>query len=80
MESSYNGDYFEMKISNGNGTPQFETEEVLLSEHTFTSKDLRALDEFLLRQKATGTLHVHYNMGGKTKVGFTQKQDVEIET
>ena len=59
--------------------PSFQTEEVLVSEHTFKTKDLAALDEFLRSQKATGTLHVHFNQGGKTKIGFTQKQPVDVD-
>lgn len=59
--------------------PSFETDEILVSEHTFKTKDLAALDEFLRSQKATGTLHVHFNQGGKTKIGFTQKQAVDVD-
>jgi hypothetical protein len=59
--------------------PRFETEEILVSEHTFKTKDLASLDEYLRSVKATGTLHVHFNQGGKTKIGFTQKQPVDVQ-
>lgn len=59
--------------------PRFDTDEVLVSEHTFKTKDLASLDEYLRGVKATGTLHVHFNQGGKTKIGFTQKQPVDVQ-
>lgn len=60
------------------GDPEFQTDEVLVSEHTFKTKDEARLREYLRKAHATGTLTIHLVNGGTNKVSFTQKQAVEV--
>jgi hypothetical protein len=60
--------------------PDFETNEILHSEHTFKQPlpGLGTIEEFISRGKHTGTLEVNFSRGGKTNARFHQKQDVDV--
>lgn len=60
--------------------PKFQTDEILLSEHTFDAKEeIPKILAFLRTSKATGLLSFHMANGGVNKCSFTQKQYVEVE-
>jgi hypothetical protein len=60
--------------------PDFKSEDVLHSEHTFTRPlpTLCVIEDFLSRNHHSGKLEVDFNKGGKTNVRFHQKQAVDI--
>lgn len=66
------GDKMAEKLAMNGNAPEFQTEDIVVFEHTFTEHDLQKIDTFLRLEKQTGTLRVDYFKGGKTRIRFTQ--------
>lgn len=54
-------------------------EEELETTHHFSTRDLEKIDTFLAASKATGTLRIDYNLGGRTRARFVTVDPVEVD-